>query len=137
MSRPAYSAGIGLRPQSIIITTHQLAALAAFAAGAIKFTMPQSGTIIGITMNVAEKGGTHGTSTVDVKAGDDSVLGSVIDVAGATAGTPVLVEGDDLADAAVDIAKDTEMSVVLAVSGGSSPTARGLTVQIDYIPTGD
>jgi hypothetical protein len=137
MARPAYSAGISLRPQTIVITTHQLAALAAYAAGTIKFTMPQSGTIIGVTANVAEKGGTHGTSTADVKAGDDSVLGAAIDIAGATAGTPVKVEGDGLAAAAQNVAKDTEMSVVLAVSGGSSPTARGLTVQIDYLPIGD
>lgn len=141
MARPGFSMGIkaggGGQVKSLIVTTHHLAALAAWAAGTIKLTLPERGQIVGVTFNVAEKGGTHGTSTVDVLAGSDSLLGSVIDVEAATAGTPVLREGDDLSAEAVDVAKDTTINITLASSGGSSPTARGATVQIDYVPLGD
>ena len=99
--------------------------------------MPCTGKVIGVTMNVAAKGGTHSVSTVDVLKGATSLLGSLIDVAGATAGTPVLREGSGLAAAADVVAKDAEIVITCAESGGTSPTVRGLTVQIDYIPLGD
>lgn len=141
MARPGYSLGVkaggGGQVKSLIVTTHSLAALAAFVAGTLKLTMPETGQIIGVTTNVAEKGGTYSTGTLDVTAGGTSLLTTVIDIAGATAGEVVKREGTGLGAAAASVAKDAEIGIALAVSGGSSPTARGLTCQIDYVPLGE
>jgi hypothetical protein len=116
-----------------------LGALSAFAAGSVKFTMPETGKIVGLTLNVAAGGGTHSTSTIDVLEGATSLLAAVFDVAAAVAaaGTPVLKEGSAIAAAADVVLKDAVISVTAAESGGSSPTTRGLSLQIDYVPLGD
>lgn len=139
MARPGFSMGVqgGASPRSLVVTVAQIGALVAFAAGSLKLRMPATGKVIGITMNVAARGGTHVTSTIDVTKGGTSLLAAVFDVAGATQGTPVDKEGTALAAAADVVAKDAEIAITCAESGGTSPTVRGLTVQIDYVPLGD
>lgn len=136
MSRPGYSLPMP-RPQSLVVTVMGAVALAAFAAHTFKLRMPQRGKVIGVTLNVGARGGTHSTSTLDVLAGATSLLAAVFDVAALTPGTPVDKEGSALSSAADDVAKDAAISIVTAESGGTSPTWNAATVQIDYVPLGD
>ncbi len=137
MSRPAVSPGMINRPQTIVLAIGCGTPLAAFAAQTQKLLMPQTGVIAGITLNVNQRGGTHSTSTMDVKAGATSLLAAPFDIAALTPATPVNKEGSALSAAAASVAKDTVLSIVTAQSGGTSPTWADVTVQIDYIPTGD
>lgn len=134
MSRPGYALGME-RPQSIVV---QIAGVvsAAFAALTFKVKMPQKAKIIGIDLNVAARGGTHSTSTIDVKAGSTSLLATPFDVAAMTPATAVVKESTALSSAADSVAKDETISVILAESGGSSPVFTGASIQIDYIPLG-
>lgn len=135
MARPGYNLG-SERPQTLLL--HLTAAnLEATVAGTRKIRMPQRGKIIGMTLNLGLKGGTHGTNTLDVLSGATSLLGAAFDVAAAVAGTPIDKEGTDLAAAAAEVAKDATISVAVAVSGGSSPTWGCATLQIDYVPLGN
>lgn len=140
MARPGYGSGIkggGGHVKTIGPITISASVLAAFAAITYKCRMPETGKIVGVTMNVAGKGGTHSTSTLDVLKSTTSLLAATFDVAAAVAGTPVDKEGSALAAAADVVAKDAELRITLAESGGTSPTTQGLTVQIDYVPLGD
>lgn len=141
MARPGYSTAVkgGATVKSITYTVAQLGALVAYAAGSLKFRMPEKGQIIGVTANVAAGGGTHSTSTLDVSNAGTSLLVAPFDVAAmvAAAGTVVDKEGSALAAGAASVAKDAEIRLTAAESGGTSPTVRGLTVQIDYVPLGD
>lgn len=140
MARPGYAlavkAGGGGQVKTIMI---QLAGLVANAFGALTMTwlMPERGRIIGVTFDAAALGGTHSTSTIDVSAVATSLLDALIDVAAHTPATPVHVEGTALSATAEDVAKDTQMRVVLAESGGSTPLIQGSLLQIDYVPLGD
>ncbi|MGE3278195.1 MAG: hypothetical protein AB7O67_24050 [Vicinamibacterales bacterium] len=138
MSRPGFAMGMP-RPQSLVLTALAGAALTAFAdkTGFLQVRMPQRAKVIGVTLNVNQRGGTHSTSTLDVLAGGSSVLATAFDVAGLTPGTPVDKEGTALASAAADIAKDTLIRVTLVEDSGSSPTWADVTLQIDYVPLGD
>jgi hypothetical protein len=136
MARPGYSLGI-TRPQSIIISLASMGPLVAFAAHTKKIQLPQRGKIIGIGLNVGARGGTHSTSTVDVLANGVSLLSAVFDVAALTPGTPVQKEIANLVAGAASVAKDAVISVVLAESGGSSPTYSDADLQIDYQPLGE
>lgn len=141
MARPGFGlgtkAGGGGQVKSLIVSLHGMG-LIAFAALTRKIAMPESGTIIAITLNVAARGGTHSTSTLDVKAGATSLLSVLFDVAGLTPGTPVEKLAANLtATGQAAIAKDTILSLITAESGGSSPTWQGADLQIDYVPTGD
>jgi hypothetical protein len=142
MSRPGYSlgakAGGGGQVKSLIVTLHGMG-LIAFTALTRKIQMPETGKIVGIHLNVAAKGGTFppGAATLDVKDGADSVLGAAFDVEALVAGTPADKEGSDLAAAADVVAKDAVISIVTAVTGGTSPTWQGADLQIDYVPLGD
>jgi hypothetical protein len=135
MARPAYSAGSrGVR--TLTVSLHGMG-LIAFAALTRKIAMPERGIIIAITLNVAARGGTHGTSTVDVLSGASSLLTALFNVAGLTPGTPVEKLAADLTAAGVAaIAKDAVLSIVTAESGGTSPTWQGADLQIDYVPIG-
>lgn len=135
MSRPGYSAGQGLRPQSIVIPMLAGAALTAFANAKTyaNILLPQSGKIIGINFNVGGKGGTFSTGTIAVKIGALTV--ATLNAASAVAGTPVQVEGSSLSN--TDFAKDAVLTLLSAESGGTSPTWQDVTIQVDYIPTGD
>ena len=135
MSRPGYSAGQGLRPQSIVIPMLAGAALTAFvnAKTYANILHPQSGKIIGINFNVGGKGGTFSTGTIAVKIGALTV--ATLNAASAVAGTPVQVEGSSLSN--TDFAKDAVLTLLSAESGGASPTWQDVTIQVDYIPTGD
>lgn len=141
MARPGFSQGVksggGGQVLSLILTIVGLEALAAFAAGSLKLRMPATGKIIGMTANVESVGGTHVTSTLDVSNGATSLLAAPFDVAAMTPGTPVDKEGSALAAGAASVAKDAELRATLATSGGTNPTVRGLTLQIDYVPLGD
>lgn len=136
MARPAVSLGIHA-PRTLNLSILCGAALAPFTAATLKLRMPQTGQVIGVTLNVGQRGGTHATSTVDVRNGAATLLGAVFDVAALTPATPVDKEGANLAAAAASVAKDSTINIVVAVSGGSSPTWADATVQIDYIPLGD
>lgn len=140
MARPAYSlgakAGGGGQVKSLVVCLKDNVS-GAFGAVTRKLQMPESGKIIGIHLNVAGRGGTHSTSTLDVLAGATSLLGAVFNVASLTPGTPVDKEGSDLSAAAASVAKDTVLSFTTAESGGSSPTFQGADVQVDYVPLGD
>lgn len=139
MARPGYSLGVkgGSQVKTLNVSMLCGAALAAFTASTQKLRMPEKGKIIGITLNVGQRGGTHATSTVQVQNGATSLLGAAFDVAALTPGTPVDKEGTDLAAAADSVAKDSELRVVVAVTGGTSPTWADVTVQIDYVALGD
>lgn len=135
MARPSYSPAVA-SPQSIVLPFLTGGALTAFVAkvGCIKFRMPQRGQILGLTLDVNQKGGTHATSTLTVKAGADALIGAAFDVAAIVAGTPVDKEGVALTAAAADVAQGTLISVDLGVTGGTSPTWADATLQIDYVP---
>lgn len=137
MARPAYSLGIGVggRAKTLNYCLLMGAALTAFitAITFIKQRIPQSGTIIGMTLNVGVKGGTFSVGTLTVA--NNGVTVAVFDVAAAVAGTPIDKEGANLA--ATNLVKDNLISVVSAESGGTSPTWSNVLLSIDYIPTGD
>lgn len=132
---PKYSKGIG-GPKTLLFGLLAGAPLAAFEAHTLKFTMPERGTVIGIRLNVGLRGGTFNIGTLDVKAGSSSLLTAVFDVAALTPATPVDKEVADLTAAATGIAANTEMSIVSAVTTGTSPTWADVTVQIEYVPLG-
>ena len=135
MARPKFAVGTpGVR--SLIITLAGVVA-AAYEALTYKVIMPASGKVVGVTYNAGAKGGTFSTAALDVQDDGVSILGTTIDVAAAVAGTPVSKEGTALAAGAATVAKDSVLSIVQTVSGGSSPTHSGATLQIDYVPTGD
>lgn len=140
MSRPGYSlgakAGGGGQVKTLLVTLTSFT-LEAFAAGTMAIKMPERGQIIGIDLSVGARGGTHSTSTLDVLAGATSLLAAVFDVAALTPLTAVAKEGTALAAGAADVAKDTEINITTAVSGGTSPTWARANVQIDYVPLGD
>jgi hypothetical protein len=135
MSRPGYSAGQGLRPQSIVIPILAGAALTAFANAKTYANVlaVQSGKVIGVHFNIGGKGGTFSTGTVAVKNGSNTIC--TLNAASAVAGTPSEVEGSSLSN--TDFSKDSVFTLVSAESGGTSPTWQDVTIQIDYIPTGD
>lgn len=134
MARPAVSAGLGVKPQSLIVSLAALGALSAFAAATMKLRAPQRMKVIGVTLNVAARGGTHVTSALDVTDDGTSILAAAFDVDALTPGTPVDKEGSALASAADDIAKDSEIRITATESGGTAPTWQGATLQIDYLP---
>ena len=140
-ARPGYSMGVkaggGGQVKSLVVCFLGGSALAAFAAHTLKVAVPEKAKLIGVMMNVGLKGGTHSTSTLDVKNGSTSLLSAAFDVAAATAATPVHKEIASLAAGAASGAQNTETSMVRAESGGSSPTWADVTVQIDYVPLGD
>ena len=140
MARPGYSlgtkAGGGGQVKSLIVTLTSFT-LEAFAAGTMAIKMPESGKIIGIDLSVGARGGTHSTSTVDVLEGATSLLAAVFDVAALTPLTAVAKEGAALAAAADVVAKDAEINITAAESGGTNPTWGRVNVQIDYVPVGD
>jgi hypothetical protein len=137
MTRPAFSLGVNQKVNSLVVSILAGQALATFVAHTAKVIMPQTGKIIGITLNVGLRGGTHSTSTVDVLAGATSLLAALFNVTSLTPGTPVNKEGSALAAGADSVAKDTVLSITSAESGGTSPTWADVTVQIDYVPLGD
>jgi hypothetical protein len=137
MARPSYSQGVHAAPRTLTLSILCGAALTAFGAATQKLRMPCTGQIVGITLNVGQRGGTHVTSTVDVKAGNTSLLGALFDVAALTPATPVDKEGSNLSAAAASVAKDAVISVVTAQAGGTSPTWADVTVSIDFVPLGD
>lgn len=142
MARPGYSLAVkggGGQVKSLIVTLHGMG-LIAFTALTRKIQMPETGKIIGVHLNVAAKGGTFppGAAWLDVLDGATTVLGAPFDVEALVAGTPVDKEGSDIAAAGdVVVAKDAVVSIVTAVTGGTSPTWQGADVQIDYVPLGD
>lgn len=136
MARPSVSLGIHA-PRTLNLAMLCGSVLAAFTAATLKMRMPQTGKVIGITLNVGQKGGTFATGTIDVRNGATSLLAALFDVAAAVAGTPIDKEGTALSAAADSVAKDSTINVVVAVAGGSSPTYADVTLQIDYVPLGD
>lgn len=137
MSRPGYSTGIkGAGIKTLLIPFLHAGPLVTWAAHTLKFRAPESGIVVGVTVNVEAKGGTHSVSTLDVKQGSTSLLAAAFDIFAAVAGTPIDKEGATLATTPT-FAKDATLSIVTTESGGTSPTAQGVTVQIDYVPTGD
>ena len=139
MSRPAYSAGVKGGPQvkSLIFQLSGLTLIAFANALTFKARMPERGKVIGCTMNATAKGGTHSTSTIDVRKDATSLLVAAFDLFAHTPGTPIDKEGSALAAAADVVAKDSEIRIVTAESGGTSPTVQGLVIQVDYVPLGD
>lgn len=137
MARPGYSLGIGARPASLIVTLAHMGPLVAFAAHTMKIRMPQRGQVIGMTLNVGTRGGTHVTSAVDVQKEGVTMLAATFDVDALTPGTPIDKEGAALAANAAEVAKDATISIVATESGGTTPTWGDAAVQIDYIPLGD
>lgn len=138
-SRPKYSLGTkaGGSVKSLVVTLLGGSALATFAAHTLKVALPERAKLIGVMVNVGLRGGTHSTSTLDVKNGSTSLLGTAFDVAALTPATPVHKEIASLASGAAEVAQNTEISIVTAESGGTSPTWADVTVQIDYVALGD
>jgi hypothetical protein len=133
MARPGYSLGISSGVKSLLLTLAHIGPLVAFSAMTLKVRMPESGVIVGVTFNVAAKGGTHSNSALAVQNAGNVV--ATIDVDAAVAGTPSDVEGSSLAN--TTIVKDAVLSFVTTESGGTSPTWQGATVQVDYVRSGD
>jgi hypothetical protein len=142
MARPAYSlavkAGGGGQVKSLIMNLHGMG-LIAYTALTRKIQMPEKGKIVGIHLNVSAKGGTFppGAATLDVQANGTTVLVAPFDVEAIVAGTPVDKEDTAIAAAGDAVAKDAVLSIVTAVTGGTSPTWQGADLQIDYVPLGD
>ena len=115
--------------------------LVAFASGTRKIIMPGRGKVIGVSLNLQGKGGTHVTSTVDVQDDGVSILTAPFNVATAVAGTPQSKEaspgGTGLAAAADDVRKDSVISIIMAEAGGTAPTFQGADLQIDWMPLAD
>jgi len=138
MSRalPKYSKAAAV-VQSLIFGIAQGVPLTAFEAHTIKFTMPQRGKILGVRLNVGLRGGTFNVGTVDVKAAGTSILTAAFDVAALTPATPVDKEIADLSATGLALIEaNTEMTIVVAVTTGTSPTWADVTVQIEYLPYG-
>lgn len=136
MSRPGYALGMN-RVLSLIVTLAPLGALTSFAAMSLKLRMPQTGKIVGMSLNVAARGGTHVASAVDVSNAGTSLLAATFDVDALTPGTVVDKEGTALAAGADSVAKDAELRITSTEAGGTTPTWQGATLQIDYVPLGD
>ncbi len=139
MARPGYSLATksgGGSVKSLIVSIAGMT-LETLVARTSKIAMPETGKIIAITTNVAAKGGTPGTDTLDVLAGATSLLAAVFNLNTIVAGTPVEKVGSALSAAADSVAKDTVLSIVTAQSGGTTPTIAAATIQIDYVPLGD
>lgn len=138
MARPAFSLGVGAsRIKTLTVALLAGSPLVAFAAHTIKLRMPERGQIVGCTLDVGLRGGTHVTSTLDVQAVAVSLLAAVFDVDALTPATPVDKEGAALSAAAASVAKDTELRIVTTESGGTAPTWADAMVSIDYVPLGD
>lgn len=135
MARPAYSTGM-IQPVTFLFNLIPGTALVAPAASTQKMRIPANLKVIGVTANAGQKGGTFGTTAIDVQVGGVTILTTTIDAAAAVAGTPVDREGSGLAAGAASVAKDAILSVVVTTSGGTSPTWADVTVQIDAIPLG-
>jgi hypothetical protein len=114
-----------------------VAANVAFAAHTLKFNLPERGQIIGIRVAVGLKGGTFSTATLDIKVGSTSILVAPFDIAAAVAGTPIDKEIAALTAGSQNIARNAEMSIVLAESGGSSPVWSDVVIQIHYQALGE
>lgn len=137
MARPGYSIGIPTRPTTLMVTLANMGPLVAFAAHTVKIRMPQRGKIIGMTLNVGTRGGTHVGSALDVQKEGVTMLAATFDVDALTPGTPIDKEGSALAANADPVAKDATISIVTTEAGGTAPTWGDATLQIDYIPLGD
>lgn len=140
MARPGYALGIkggGAQVKTLSFSLLAGSALVAFTAATLKMRMPETGKVIGATLNVGQRGGTFATGTIDVRNGATSLLGAPFDVAALTPATPVDKEGANLSAAADSVAKDSTITVVVAVAGGSSPTYSDVTLTVDYVPLGD
>ena len=64
-------------------------------------------------------------------------MSAAFDVAALTPATMVHKEIASLVAGAASVDRNTEMSIVTAESGGTSPTWADVTVQVDYIPLGE
>ncbi len=139
MARPGYALGIkgGAQTKSLIVTLAGPVVQTFPNAVSYKLRMPETGKVIGVSLNVGLRGGTHVTSSIDVTNAGTSLLAAAFDVDALTPGTMVDKEGAALASAAESVAKDAELRITTAESGGTSPTFGATTVQIDYIPLGD
>lgn len=141
MARPGYGigtkAGGGGQVKTLTLTLAHMGPLVAFAAHTMKIRMPETGKVIGMTLNVGTRGGTHVTSAVDVQKDGVTMLAAAFDIDALTPGTPIDKEGAALAANADSVAKDATVSFVATEAGGTSPTWGDATVQIDYVPLGD
>ncbi len=101
--------------------------------------MPWTGLLMGATLNVGTRGGTHVTSTLDVQVGGVSIFAATFNVQALTPGTIVLKEGAAAFSATglAAIAKDAVISIITVESGGTSPTWADATLQLDFAPVGD
>lgn len=133
MAAPSVSAAIA---PLIPIVLHLTGQFTASAAAIAEFRLPQGCRIVRIGASAQAKGGTHGTTTLDVTKGGTSVLSAAIDLKTAAAGawTEGTLAKAATADVGVDAAKEAEMQVNLVVTGGTSPTIDNVTVQIDICP---
>ncbi len=133
MARPVQN--LGNPPILSIVVSLAGPALVAFADLTKQVRLPQRGKIVGVDLNVAGRGGTHSTSTVDLKVGSTSLLAAAFDVAALTPGTVVTKESAALAAGAADVAAGM-LNIVIDEGSGSSPTWQGADLQIDYVPLG-
>lgn len=105
-------------------------------ANAAKFRVPQGCRVVRIAATAQAKGGTQGTSTIQVQQATTALLSSAIDIGTPAADTwteGVLAKANTY-DLGVRLEKEAEVTVDLVITGGSSPTLTHLTVQIDVVP---
>ena len=134
MVAPAVSAQIGT---IVPIVVHLSGTHTASVANAAKFRVPQACRVVRVAATAQAKGGTQGTSTLQVQQGaSTNLLSAAIDLATPAAdtwteGTLAKANTNDLG---VRLEKETEVTVDLVISGGASPTLSHITVQIDIVP---
>lgn len=135
MARPKFAVGMpGIRKLIVTITG---SVLEAFIAGTSKISMPCTGKVVGVGLNIGAVGGTYSVATLDVTKDGTSILTAAFDVAAAVGGTPIQKEGTALAAGAASVAAGAVIGLTTAVTGGTSPTWRLAVVEIDYVPLGD
>ncbi len=109
------------------MTFHLSGTYTTSATAAIQFNAPFPMRLLYATVVVQAKGGTQGTSTIQVKHAGTAVT-NAIDLTG-TAGTNLEAT---LTAAQQSVAKDGTVTADLVITGGTSPTLSNVTVTLWY-----
>lgn len=107
---------------------HLSGTYSASATAVIQFSAPFPMRLLYATAVVQAKGGTQGTSTIQVKHAGSAVTNAV-DLSGTVATN---LEGT-LTAAQQNIAKDASVTADLVITGGSSPTLSNVIVVLWYV----
>lgn len=109
-----------------VLTFHLSGQYTASKTGIVKFNAPFDLRILYVEVAIQAKGGTQGTSTVQVLNAGTGVT-NAMDIGTPAAGT--VVEAT-LTAAQQSVAKDAALTVDLVITGGTSPTIDHISVVI-------